>query len=63
MQYPSKEEIREADKIQLATWCRFLPSPGTTDVGNTNFQDVMEKEIEILDLILTKFSELGGRTP
>lgn len=48
--YPTIEEVEIADQIQLATWYRFLRSPGP-------------KEIDILNLIISRFKELGGMSP
>lgn len=32
MNYPTMQEVEAADKVQLAKWHRFLPSPGTVTV-------------------------------
>ena len=58
--YPSLEEVKNADKIKLAIWTRFLPSPGSIAIGKINFEVILNKECEIINLIHQRFSELGG---
>ena len=54
MTYPTKEEVENASKEQLARWYRFLPSPGENNIEN------IDSEEEILNSILHRFSKLGG---
>lgn len=49
--YPSQEEIEKADRVQLAKWYRFLPSPHHDD------------EIPLLNRICERFAEQGGMAP
>ncbi len=51
MKYPTIDEVNKADRVQLAKWTRFLPSPETHD------------EIEIINRIGERFKQLGGMTP
>ena len=61
MQYPTIEEVNSADQIQLDTWMRFLPSPGmnfldsSVDYEHYQFEDSMDAEVKILDLIIDNF--------
>jgi len=63
MKYPTIEEVNRANKIQLAKWVRFLPSPGSSAIGKDNFEETMDKENEILTLIMKLFEEQGGMNP
>ena len=60
MDYPTIEQVKVADRIQLATWHRFLPSPGWHYADKENFSEMIEKEIIIANLIHDRFQELGG---
>ena len=60
MQYPTTEVIEVADRLQLARWSRFLPSPGVNWIGGKHFNDQLEKEAKKMDRILERFNELGG---
>lgn len=51
MKYPTMEEVERADRLQLARWYRFLPSPQGRG------------RIKIIDRICERFEELGGMTP
>jgi hypothetical protein len=61
--YPTMEQVEKADRQQLAFWVRFLPSPGGSAIGYKNFNETLEKEVEILNRILERFDESGGWTP
>jgi len=63
MQYPEIEEVESADRLQLAMWYRFLPSPATGFIGKPNFNEMLQKQKEILDRIIERFGNLGGMTP
>lgn len=63
MNYPTLEEVEAADILQLASWYRFLPSPGLGAVGQSDFESTMGKEADILDRITARLQELGGMTP
>jgi len=50
MNYPTKQEVIDADREQICRWFRFLPSPN--------------KEEEIInEMLMDKFGEFGGFTP
>jgi hypothetical protein len=51
MKYPTKEEIKKADREQICRWHRFLPSPINTT------------EHELSSIIFARYNELGGFTP
>lgn len=70
MTYPTLEEVEKADRFQICYWWRFLPSPGASALdcsfnsGNSEyFEQVLEKETEIMNKIAARFKELGGFTP
>lgn len=66
MKYPSIEEVETVDHLQLARWCRFLPSPGVSALDCRNykgFRRVLEEEKTILNTIIERFNKLGGMTP
>ena len=60
MKYPSKERIEEADRIQIARWWRYLPSPGINHINNEDFFEMTQYEAELMDLINAKFEKFGG---
>lgn len=63
MNYPTKEEIEQADYVQLARWYRFLPSPGANYTGKDNFEIKLMEELDLLDGIIDKINRNGGLTP
>lgn len=65
MNYPTMEEVEQADRVQLARWTRFLPSPGSWAVGVKviNFESVLAAEARIMNRISDRFKEAGGMTP
>lgn len=61
--YPtSAEEVTRADRLQLARWARFLPSPGLGAIGKNQKEYNISREREklILDRILKLFGTFGG---
>ena len=61
--YPTSEEVEQATRYQLASWTRFLPSPGSRVIGQENFYEIMENEAKIMDKICERFKRMGGMTP
>lgn len=51
MKYPTKQEVLEADRVQICKWWRFLRSPET------------DQEVEVNNVLTDRFKELGGFTP
>ena len=49
--FPTMEQVENADHEQLARWYRFLPSGDTSD------------QKRICDRIAERFKKLGGMTP
>lgn len=62
MNYPTLEEVKAADRIQLARWYRFLDSPGMKFVGTPKFEQKINEEVEIMNFICDRFKDLGGFT-
>lgn len=58
--YPTLEEVETADQLQLAQWYRFLKSPGSSAIGQDNFEDVLEQEVKTMNRIRERFE---GFTP
>jgi len=61
--YPTLGQVEAADRIQLARWWRFLPSPGESAIGCKNFPDVFAGEAAIQKRIMERFEAMGGWTP
>jgi len=49
--FPTKAEVTKADRVTLARWYRFLPSPRDSE------------EVAAINLVAERFAELGGMTP
>lgn len=47
MRYPTLDEVMAGDQLQVATWYKLLPSPGTPE------------QVAIMKLIVKRFKELG----
>ena len=62
MAYPSLEAVEKANRITLAEWYRFLPSPGINCVDRSNFKEVIDREAPIMDRICERFREMDGMT-
>ncbi len=63
MTYPTAEYVEKADKIQLARYARFLPSPGQNFIGTPQFETKLKEEVKIQTRILERFAEMGGWNP
>ncbi len=63
IQYPTIEAVHAADRMQICTWYRFLPSPGSSAIGTPEFETVLRSEGAIMDLIHQRLQSLGGFTP
>lgn len=65
--YPTRIEVEKANRIQLARWYRFLPSPGKKAIkpgySYKEFERELRKEKEILDRVIVRFTEMGGFSP
>ena len=61
--FPTMEDVEAADRIQLAKWYRFLPSPGMSAVGQDDFVEISENQRKIMSRIIERFQEMGGFTP
>ena len=51
MNYPTLEEVEEADRLQIAWWYRFLASPRT------------DEQVIIMNALVERFKKLRGMTP
>ena len=58
--YPTLEQIENADRIQIARWYRFLPSPGLAALGQKNFVAECNFEAGLMHLINHRFEAMGG---
>ena len=63
MTYPTMEEIEHADRLQIARWSKYLPSPGSAAIGTPEFPKKLEEEGKIMDRIQAKLKKQGGMTP
>jgi hypothetical protein len=63
MTYPTLEQVETADHMQLCRWIRFLPSPGRARIGQSDFEETLEVEGDIMDRIIAINQALGGFTP
>lgn len=63
MMYPTLYDVERASLTQLATWYRFLDSPGTVAIVKPHFGDVLEAQTIVLNRITARFEEMGGMTP
>jgi len=65
MKYPTIEEVKKANRANLARWYRFLLSPGQSAINEERetFQKVMDKEAIVMSLITDRFNAMGGFTP
>lgn len=64
--YPTLEQVEKASLEQLAYWMRYLPSPGSSAIGENHrevFEGMLQAETIVLEAIATRFKELGGWTP
>ncbi len=62
LKYPTETEINNADRIQIARWYRYLPSPGVAYIGDESFIDHCHNEARLMDRINSRFEQLGGMT-
>lgn len=61
--YPTIDQVRQADHVQICRWYRFLPSPGSKYIGTSVFSERLESEGAIMDIIVERFRADGGFTP
>jgi len=61
--YPSAEEIESGDRIQIARWYRFLPTPGANHLSDPNFLEKCLEETKLMERINTRFEDFGGMSP
>ena len=65
--YPTMEAVEAADTVALLRWLRYLPSPGTSGLGQVDnaqaFNQLMQEQSAILARITDRLSALGGITP
>ena len=60
---PTLDQINAASHYQICAWYRFLPSPGTSAIGKSNFQEVLNAEVLLMNRIAERLKEFGGFTP
>ena len=54
-EYPTMDEVMEADPDQIYEWWRLLSSPGESVIGSPNFDKVLKREIEVMHEIANKY--------
>lgn len=62
MRYPTLEQVEKADREQLGSWYRFLPSPGMNHLEKhrDEYIKLLVKETEIMKKICERFTISGG---
>jgi len=63
MNYPTIQQVEEANIFRLCEWSRFLDSPGMCAIGRDDFESVLQFQLVILNRIIERRGELGGFTP
>ena len=63
MNYPTLDQVKNANREQLAEWYRFLPSPGWNSINAENFDEILNLQAKTMDEIVKRFGEMGGFTP
>lgn len=66
--YPTIDQINAADRYQICSWWRFLPSPGSRVLARKKytqeeFDTALNAEAKIMDRLSERFKEVGGFTP
>lgn len=63
IEYPTAQQVEDADRRTLCYWWRFLPSPGENAIGNEEFAKIMAAEKVLIDRIAERLQLAGGFTP
>jgi hypothetical protein len=63
MEYPTIDEVMNADRYQICKWYRYLQSPGISAIGKPDFEIILNEEEKVMQLICKRFKKLGGFTP
>ena len=63
MRYPTIDEVNSADHTQICKWARFLDSPGIFAIGRDDFDEILEREVAIMNRVCERLKEFGGFTP
>lgn len=63
MNYPTLKQVEKATHIQLARWYRFLPSPGFMWIESKKFEEKLNEETDVMNLIIKRLKDKGGITP
>lgn len=63
MKYPTLEEVNKASRLEICRWWRFLPSPGLAYIDKSNFEEMLENQVKIMERIEEKLKKFGGFTP
>lgn len=61
--YPSMEQVNAASHYQICAWWRFLNGPGLIALGRDDFEQVLDREVKIMERIGARLKEYGGFTP
>lgn len=63
MNYPTLEQVNEADAVSVCRWFRYLPSPGTSAIGTPEMEKVRQAEAIIMDRLVERFHKESPMTP
>lgn len=61
MRFPSPDRIEVADVDQLVMWQENLPSPGEFYHGREDFEEMIDFECSLMEMINTRLNMLGGK--
>ena len=59
MRYPTMQQVEHATLHQLVYWGRYLPSPRENFISQDNFEEMLEKEVPIMNRIVQRRDEIG----
>ena len=66
MSYPTLEQVEAATHYEICKWWRFLPSPGSSAIGDSDreyFDKTLARELKVMDKIKERLDHFGGFTP
>lgn len=65
MDYPTIEQVKQAELYTICYWYRFLPYPAKSADGKNReeFNRILAEEVDVMNLVCRRYKELGGITP